>query len=97
MMSAAPSLSPQRCLGLLDRLLTEMIGQQHTKLLQLARRIVPDITPEDLRNPQDFVPLSRDPVFNYEDGILNGLRSAHIAVRAELRGLMGGATAPAPG
>jgi hypothetical protein len=62
-----------------------MIEQQHHQLLQLARRIVADITPENLRNPQDFLPLSQDPVFNYEDGISAGLRSAYIAVRAELR------------
>ncbi len=83
-MRAGPPLSPDQCLVILDRLLTEMVEQQHRKLLQLARRIVPDITPEDLRNPQDFRQLSGDPAFNYEDGILAGLRSAHIAVRAEL-------------
>jgi len=27
----------------------------------------------------------RDPLFNYEDGLLAGLRAAHMAVRAELR------------
>ncbi len=84
-MSAAPGSTPQHWLGVLDRLLIQMIEQQHTKLLQLARRLVPTITPEDLRNPQDFRELADDPVFNYEDGILAGLRSAHIAVRAELR------------
>lgn len=63
-----------------------MIEQQHDKLLRLARCIVPDITPEDLGNPQELRQLSRDPVLNYADGILAGLRSADIAVRAELRG-----------
>ena len=81
-----PALPPERWLAILDRLLTEMIDQQHDKVLRLARRMVPGITPEDLRNPQDFPQLSHDPVFNYEDGILTGLRSAHIALRAELRG-----------
>lgn len=84
-MSAAPLLPSDRWLAILDRLFTEMIEQQHSKVLQLARRVVPAVTPEDLRNPQDFPQLSRDPVFNYEDGLLAGLRSAHIAVRAELR------------
>lgn len=71
-------------LAILDRLLGEMIDQQAHKLLQLARQVVPDLTAEDLRNPQDFAALVRDPAFNYEDGLLAGLRSAHIAVRAEL-------------
>jgi hypothetical protein len=81
------TLTPDRCLALLDRLLNEMIDQQEGKVLRMARRTVPDLTPEDLRNPHDFPQLSRDPIFNYEDGILAGLRSAHIAIRAELRRL----------
>jgi hypothetical protein len=80
-------VTPDSCLALIDRLLSQMIEQQEGKVLRLARRTVPDLTPEDLRNPQDFPQLSRDPIFNYEDGILAGLRSAHIALRAELRGL----------
>ena len=67
------------------RLLLQMIAQQEQKLLALARQAVPDLTPEDLRNPQDFPALGRDPDFNYEDGVLAGLRSAHMAIRAELR------------
>ncbi len=78
-------LTPEHCLAVLDRLLTEMIDQQESKLLHLARRSVPELTAEDARNPHDFPQLSRDPVFNYEDGILAGLRSAHMAVRAELQ------------
>jgi len=84
-MSAASIPAPDQWLAVLDRLMTEMIEQQYAKLLQLARRMVPAITPEDLRNPQDFQELAGAPVFNYEDGILAGLRSAHIAMRAELR------------
>lgn len=82
-MSGAP---PQaHWLAVLDRLLLQMIEQQERKLLALARQTVPDLTPEDLRNPQDFRALVRDPAFNYEDGLLAGLRSAHMAVRAELQ------------
>ena len=84
MRAAAPPPSDSY-LASRDRLLTEMSEQQHPRLLRLARRIVPDITPEDLRTPQDFLQLSGDPVFNYDDGILAGLRSADVAVRAELR------------
>ncbi len=72
-------------LAALDRLLIGMIEQQEQKVLAMARQAVPDLTPEDLRNPQDFPALVRDPAFNYEDGLLAGLRSAHMAVRAELR------------
>jgi hypothetical protein len=79
--------SADRWLEILDRLFMEMISQQERKLLNMARQVVPDLTPEDLRNPQDFRDLARDPEFNYEDGILAGLRSAHMAIRTELRHL----------
>jgi hypothetical protein len=84
--SGAPLQSAEHWLAILDRLLLQMIDQQEHKLLELARQVVPDLTPEDLRNPQDFPALVRDPNFNYEDGLLAGLRSAHMALRAELRG-----------
>jgi hypothetical protein len=83
--SATPPQSAPHWLGILDQLLLQMVEQQEHKLLALARQAVPDLTPEDLRNPQDFPALVRDPQFNYEDGLLAGLRSAHMAIRAELR------------
>lgn len=69
----------------LDRLLAEMVGQQEAKVLALARRLVPHVTDEDLRNPHDFAPLVESATFNYEDGILAGLKAAAIAVRAARR------------
>ncbi len=71
---------------MIERVLAEMIAQQEEKVLALARRIVPDLTPEDVRNPHDFAPLLGSPEFNYEDGILAGLRAAEIALRAARRG-----------
>ncbi len=83
-MSAVPPQSAAHGLAVLDRRLLQMIELQEHKLLELARQAVPDLTPEDLRNPQDFAALGRDPDFNYEDSLLAGLRSAHMAIRAEL-------------
>ena len=68
-----------------DALLSEMSEMQERKVLALARRIVPQVTPEDLRNPHDFPRLHANAEFNYEDGILAGLRAAEIAVRAARR------------
>lgn len=64
--------------------LQEMIEFQREKLLKLAREILPDVTPEDLRNPQDFPDLVKDPLFNYEDGILAGYLAVQIAMRSRL-------------
>ena len=64
--------------------LQEMIRFQREKLLKLAREILPDLTPEDLRNPQDFPELIKDPLFNYEDGLLAGYLAVQIAMRSRL-------------
>jgi len=64
--------------------LQEMIEFQREKLLKLAREILPDTTPEDLRNPQDFPDLVKDPLFNYEDGLLAGYLAVQIAMRSRL-------------
>ena len=80
-----PLYHPRMSWDAVERLLADMAAMQERKLLALARRIVPHVTPEDLRNPHDFVPLVESAEFNYEDGILAGLRAAEIAVRATRR------------
>ena len=66
-------------------LLQELIEHQRTKLLKVAREIVPDATPEDIRNPQDFPDLVADTLFNYEDGILTGYLTLQTALRKQTR------------
>ncbi len=74
-----------RLLATLEALLERMIEQQRAKVLKLAREAVPNLGPEDVLNPFDFPQLKAHPTFEYEDGILAGLISAQIALRAELR------------
>lgn len=64
--------------------LQEMIEFQREKLLKIAREILPGLTPEDLRNPQDFPNLIKDPLFNYEDGLLAGYLAVQISMRSRL-------------
>ena len=66
-------------------LLQELIEHQQTKVLKVARGIVPDATPEDIRNPQDFPDLVADTLFNYEDGILTGYLTLQTALRKQAR------------
>jgi len=66
-------------------LLQELIEHQQTKVLKIAREIVPDVTPEDIRNPQDFPDLVTDSLFNYEDGILTGYLTLQTALRKQTR------------
>lgn len=68
-----------------ERVLDEMIAHQRAKVLKLAREAVPHISPEDVLNPNDYPELKAHPRFDYEDGILAGLLSAQMALRAELR------------
>jgi len=65
-------------------LLDVMVTQQEAKVLALARNLIPDLCPEDLRNPHDYPLLRASDIFNYEDGILAGLLSARMAIAAEL-------------
>jgi 8-oxo-dGTP diphosphatase len=68
-----------------ETLIATLVAQQEAKVLRLGRALVPALTAEDLRNPQDFPVLVGSAAFNFEDGILAGLRSAEIAVRARRR------------
>ena len=65
----------------ITQMLEEMVEHQQVKVLKVARGIIPDAPPEDIRNPQDFPELSSDSLFNYEDGILTGYLSLQIALR----------------
>ena len=68
-----------------EQLIQELIQHQQSKVLKVAREIVPDLTPEDIRNPQDFPELVADTLFNYEDGILTGYLTLQTALRKQIR------------
>ena len=73
-------------LQLSGQLFDKMVAQQQAKVLRLAREVVPNITPEELRNPHDFPKLREHPTFEFEDGLLSGLIPAQMALNAELKG-----------
>ena len=54
---------------------------QTTKVLDLARRLKPGLTLEDVQNPHDFPELD-DSDWHYADGILTGMKSVSSALRA---------------
>ncbi len=65
----------------LGELLKELETLQADKVLALARRLIPGLTAEDIRNPHDFPNLA-DPDWHFEDGILTGVQSVLSAVRS---------------
>ncbi len=48
----------------------------------MARRIVPHVTEEDLLQPNDFPALETNPHFRHEEGVLDGLQVAKMALLA---------------
>jgi len=62
-------------------LLSKMEELQARKVIDLARRLRPGLTPEDIRNPHDFPELD-DTDWHFEDGQLAGLQSVAAALRA---------------
>lgn len=54
---------------------------QADKVIELARRLKPGLTAEDIRNPHDFPDLD-DPDWHFEDGQLVGIQSAITSIRA---------------
>ncbi len=56
--------------------LERMREAQAKKLLSIAARIIPNISQEDLLQPQDYPVLEEHPEFRYEEGVLAGIESA---------------------
>ncbi len=63
---------------------------QTQKVLDLARRLRPGLTMEDVQNPHDF-PELMDTDWHYTDGVLTGIKTVISALRA-LRQRMSGGT-----
>lgn len=66
----------------MEALFDEMISAQEEKLYAMGEKIVPHLTRDDLLQPNDFPQLENHPIFRYEEGLLEGLRTARMAWRA---------------
>ncbi|MFT3774751.1 MAG: hypothetical protein QM820_56090 [Minicystis sp.] len=60
-------------------LLEQMEETQKQKVIDLARRLKPGLTAEDIRNPHDFPDLD-DPDWHFEDGQLTGIQAVRFAM-----------------
>ncbi len=67
----------------LKTLFNELIDFQEKKLLSCAATIIPNITTDDILQPNDYPELENHPFFRYEEGVLKGLHSAKMAVLAQ--------------
>ena len=68
-----------------EQVIEELIAGQQARVLEHARRLNPRLTDDDVQQPHDFPELAGSPEWQYEDGVLAGYRSAHMAIRARLR------------
>jgi hypothetical protein len=68
----------------IEAVLEYMIAQQRVKVVDVALDILPHLTPEDVKNPQDYPEIAEDATFNFEDGLLAGLMSARMALRSQV-------------
>jgi ADP-ribose pyrophosphatase YjhB (NUDIX family) len=80
-------VDPSRLLEELDRMLAKRIEGQRRKVLEVAHRLVPHLTMDDLHNPDDYPALRRSEAFNYEDGTLAGLLTARTLLHKRSREL----------
>ena len=65
----------------IEEIVHAMEELQRGKVIDLARRLKPNLTMEDIRNPHDFPELD-DADWHYADGVLTGIQSVLAAVRA---------------
>ncbi|MBS0615961.1 MAG: hypothetical protein JSR58_05360 [Verrucomicrobia bacterium] len=65
--------------GQVEKLFNELVDHQRKKLLALAQKIIPTLTEDDILQPNDFPALENNPLFRYEEGILEGILTARMA------------------
>ena len=64
----------------------ELVSHRKRKVLELAQRIQPGLTEEDVRNIHDHPDVYAGPICQFEDGQLAGFVAAQIALEARLLG-----------
>ena len=67
---------------MLENLFNELVNEQEKKVMKTAHLILPNLTADDLLQPNDFPALDNHPYFRYEEGVLEGLRTARMAYLA---------------
>ncbi|HEY7490384.1 MAG TPA: hypothetical protein VIH59_04670 [Candidatus Tectomicrobia bacterium] len=68
----------------IEAVLERLISQQRDKVVEVALDILPQLTPEQTQNPQDYPEIAADAMFNFEDGFLAGLMSVRQALRSNI-------------
>jgi hypothetical protein len=64
------------------QLLHELADMQQHRVLQCAQQVIPQVTADDILQPNDFPALEMHPLFRYEEGLLAGIQSVQMALHA---------------
>lgn len=82
-------LTTEELLTLIEETLQPLHEHQNRRAQLTAQRLRPDLTEEDLLNPDNFAAVVTDPDFMFEHGQAAGILSAKLALRARLREVVG--------
>jgi len=69
----------------IEHLIEEIIEMQTKRVLHCGESMVPNLTQEDLLQPNDYRVLENSPLFRYEEGVLIGMKTMQAALRAHRR------------
>lgn len=69
----------------MEEVFNELIELQKMKIHQCASSIIPNLTDDDLLQPNDFPQLESNPYFRYNEGVLEGLMTARMAYLAWMK------------
>lgn len=67
----------------MQEIFDKLIELQKEKIRQCASSIIPNLTDDDLLQPNDFPDLENNPYFRYNEGVLEGLMAARMAYLAQ--------------
>ena len=66
----------------IEETVNQIADQQRNELLKCGRRLIPNLTTEDILQPNDYNQLENNPHFRFEEGVLAGLQTLQMALLA---------------
>ena len=63
-------------------LIEEAILQQKQRLLECGSAFIPNLTSDDLLQPNDYPDLEQNPHYRYEEGVLAGMQMAQTILHS---------------
>ncbi len=66
----------------IEETINQSANQQRNELLKCGRRLIPNLTTEDILQPNDYNQLENNPHFRFEEGVLAGVQTLQMALLA---------------